>query len=330
MKIFVYEHITGGGCLDGPLPRALLAEASLMVGALLQDLADVPGIELVTLRDWRLPQPSLPIECRPVRDPAQRSAAFEEAVRSTDATWPTAPETGGVLERLAERVLRAGRNLLGSRPDAVRVAASKHATARTLAAAGIATIPTFLGTVPTDVAAAGWVAKPDDGCGCEDTYLFADLPAARAWVERQGAPGRFVLQPYVPGEATSLSVLAAEGRARLLSVNRQRIEQRGAALRFMGSTVNAFADADQRYQRLAERISAALPGLWGYVGVDLVQTESGPVVVEINPRLTTSYAGLHEAIGVNPAALVLRLLNGHHGDLTQVAHGRPVAVDANS
>jgi predicted ATP-grasp superfamily ATP-dependent carboligase len=326
----VYEHITGGGCLDGPLPRALLAEASLMVRALLRDLAAVPGIELVTLRDWRLPPPSLPVECRLARDPAQWSAAFEEAVCSTDATWPIAPETGGVLLSLTERVLRAGRGLLGSRPDAVRVAASKHATACRLAAAGIATIPTFIGTAPADIAAAGWVAKPDDGCGCEDTYLFAALPGARAWVERQCAAGRFVLQPFVPGEAASLSILAAEGRAWLLSVNHQRIERRDAALRFTGTIVNAIADPDRRYQRLAERICAALPGLWGHFGVDLVLTDSGPVVVEINPRLTTSYAGLHDAIGVNPAALVLRLLNGDHCDLTDVAPGRPVAVDAGS
>jgi predicted ATP-grasp superfamily ATP-dependent carboligase len=31
-------------------------------------------------------------------------------------------------------------------------------------------------------------------------------------------------------------------------------------------------------------------------------------VVEINPRLTTSYVGLREAIGVNPAELIIKTL----------------------
>jgi predicted ATP-grasp superfamily ATP-dependent carboligase len=50
--------------------------------------------------------------------------------------------------------------------------------------------------------------------------------------------------------------------------------------------------------------------LWGYVGVDLVLTGDGPVVLEINPRLTTSYCALRPALGLNTAALVLDLLKG--------------------
>ena len=52
----------------------------------------------------------------------------------------------------------------------------------------------------------------------------------------------------------------------------------------------------------------AIPGLWGYVGVDLMLAKEGPVVLEINPRLTTSYCGLRRALGINTAAMVLDLL----------------------
>jgi len=43
------------------------------------------------------------------------------------------------------------------------------------------------------------------------------------------------------------------------------------------------------------------------VGIDLIDTESGPVVLEVNPRLTVSYAGLHSMLGFNPAGKVLAL-----------------------
>jgi predicted ATP-grasp superfamily ATP-dependent carboligase len=49
----------------------------------------------------------------------------------------------------------------------------------------------------------------------------------------------------------------------------------------------------------------ALPGLVGYVGVDLVLTEAGPVVTDVNPRLTTAYLGVRAALDANIAALAL-------------------------
>ena len=52
----------------------------------------------------------------------------------------------------------------------------------------------------------------------------------------------------------------------------------------------------------ALRTCRALPGLRGYVGVDLVLTESEAVVIEVNPRLTTAYLGVRSAIEGNAGA----------------------------
>ena len=57
--------------------------------------------------------------------------------------------------------------------------------------------------------------------------LFADLRAAVHWLESRGDAPRYVLQPYMQGEPLSLSALAREGRAVLLSVNRQDIALHG-------------------------------------------------------------------------------------------------------
>jgi len=52
-------------------------------------------------------------------------------------------------------------------------------------------------------------------------------------------------------------------------------------------------------------------------------------VLEINPRLTTSYAGLGAALSSNPAALVLALLTREIAEIAmpQQPHGYPVKVD---
>ena len=62
---------------------------------------------------------------------------------------------------------------------------------------------------------------------------------------------------------------------------------------------------------VAEKVVESISGLRGYVGVDLVLTQDKPFVVDVNPRLTTSYVGLRKVAGFNVAeALVNAVLNG--------------------
>ena len=54
MRVFAYEHVTGGGLRDHPGIAALAPEAELMLRALVHDLLAVPGVEVSVLRDPRL------------------------------------------------------------------------------------------------------------------------------------------------------------------------------------------------------------------------------------------------------------------------------------
>ena len=49
---------------------------------------------------------------------------------------------------------------------------------------------------------------------------------------------------------------------------------------------------EEEARALASRIVAAVPGLRGYVGVDVMWQEESMTVLEINPRLTLTYTGL--------------------------------------
>ena len=66
----------------------------------------------------------------------------------------------------------------------------------------------------------------------------------------------------------------------------------------------------RRAVRLAQQAVQCIPGLRGYVGVDLVlgKMEDGSEdwAIEINPRLTTSYIGLRQSCRQNLAELMLR------------------------
>jgi predicted ATP-grasp superfamily ATP-dependent carboligase len=327
MRIFAYEHITGGGCVDEALPSSLRAEGELMLRSLVADLTAIADVQVVTTADYRVGLGDLPAERHLVRDRAEWQAAFGELLAASDALWPVAPETAGTLEHLSQAAFAAGRMLLNSRPPAVRLAASKLATACALAAAGIDTIPTFSLENAPRTAAGAWVVKPDDGCGCQDTHFCDDLDAAVRWLEAQPEPQQFVLQPYVSGEPASLCALARDGMAWVLSVNRQRIVVRDDCFAFLGTVINAFADDDGRCSRLAREVAKAVPGLWGFFGIDLILAERGPVVVEINPRLTTSYVGLSAALDCSPAALVLDLVHDEQPFSLPALGAKKVDVD---
>ena len=304
VKVFAYEFASGGGFVGQPLTPGLAREGDMMLRALLDDLARVPGIEVLATRDPRLP-PLHGVDVHVASPDEDPLALYARCVAAADAAWPTAPETDGMLERLASETLRQEKLLLGCRPEAVRLATSKRGTARALASAGIASVPTFAlsdGLPPLD---GPWVTKPDEGAGCTDTLLVPDVRAARERLALM--PDGMVAQPWLEGTSASLSLLCAAGRAALLSVNLQHGEVSDGWLGVGAISVNARRDDDGTLARLGGRIAAAVPGLWGYVGVDLVLTPAGPVVLEINPRLTTSYCGLRRELDLNVAEQVLAL-----------------------
>jgi predicted ATP-grasp superfamily ATP-dependent carboligase len=306
LRVWVGEYLSGADA--DAAPPQLLEAGVRMRDALLEDL----------LR-WRAASPLLGVTVsyalgRGV-EPFGRSTARavppregESALdfqpregRSHDHVWIVAPECGGVLERLARAV--GPRHWIGCTPEAIAVAASKRATLAQLAAHGVCTPLAF------EAEARAWVVKPDDGAGTTDTLRHASRSAAEAdLAERVARDEPATLEPWVDGEALSLSLRCrAGGPPELLAVNRQHIEVSGdGRLRDAGVSIARIALHDARVPALAAlaaRTVEALPGLDGFVGIDLVwHRERGPVAIEVNPRLTCAYAGLSAALGRNLAA----------------------------
>ncbi|MET0081352.1 MAG: ATP-grasp domain-containing protein, partial [Candidatus Thiodiazotropha lotti] len=122
------------------------------------------------------------------------------------------------------------------------------------------------------------------------------------------AGGDYVAQPFIHGTPTSINMLVNHGDALVMSVNHQRIAMTDTGFMLLGCVVNGQLEDKTRFRNLGKAVAAAMPDLWGIIGVDIIDTKEGLQVLEINPRLTTSYVGLKESTGVNPAALVFDLL----------------------
>jgi predicted ATP-grasp superfamily ATP-dependent carboligase len=312
MRILVFEYITGGGLLNEALPETLAREGDQMLQALAIDLARINSIDVVVTRDNRLP--SLDADVQEVRlcSDEKFDEVWAHLLKKVDAVWPIAPETDALLERICDDVIKAGIILLNSSPACVNLAASKQKTLLRLAEEDIPVVPTFSSVETVPQSTGPWVVKPDDGVGCEGLRLYDSIE--QAGHAMQAADGH-ILQPYLQALDLSLSLICEQGSARLLSVNRQQIRRVGDTLMLEGCVVNAHHCNKERFVQLAEAIAQAIPELWGYVGVDLLQCKQGVKVLEINPRLTSSYAVLSKELDCNPAKLVLDLLPQAPGDL---------------
>jgi tyramine---L-glutamate ligase len=315
-KIFVCEFITGGGLCDADLPKNLAKEGALMRDALLQDLHDLP-YEIITTVDARLiednAEPMLCNECFAVNKNDDVWQIWQTQIQAADAVFIIAPETDGVLYKLTQMAEGAKKDslqplwILGCGLSSIKVASSKMATYLALDAAGIASIPTHsYENWPKSHWI--WLAKPNDGAGCSETVCFNNPDDLEDWVEDNHKQFLHVIQAFQPGDAASISCAMLHGKAYLLSCNTQNIEINNQMLSYTGGVINGMRDYWPQFEFIANKIAQALPDLAGYVGIDVIVDDNEIIVVEINPRLTTSYIGLSESIGANPAELIINTL----------------------
>ena len=307
LKILVCEYITGGGFNTTALPDHLAQEGLLMLQGLLDNLNDLTDIHYQVLLDSRIVDKLTvsPAYYTLIGPEHEFQQVFLDQLETCDAAWPIAPETEGILLRLCEIIQASGKILLTSPATAVALAGNKWLTYQQLLAHAIATVATFkqdeFAFVPGE-----WLIKPLDGVGCEDSHIITN---SRVFVEITSSLERekHLIQPHLQGEKTSLSCLFKQGEGWLICANRQHFEVINQHYHLVGITVNFTAKVG-RYLPLVDAIAKAFPDLWGYVGIDLIETAEETLVLEINPRLTTSFVGIAQACGVNCAELVLSLL----------------------
>jgi tyramine---L-glutamate ligase len=295
-----------------------------MRDALLCDLADLNQYTLIGMHDARLAPSPLLAESHAVEgDHNAFKKLFKKLLKQVDYVWLIAPETDGILLALselcyAESTKKNGAKLIGNGFHTVSVGTSKRLSAQTLQAEKIHTIPvyggdelmqpeTFEAILQANRHVTQWLAKPEDGAGCEGIRLFESLAALRDWLRKTDNHLLYFAQAYQTGLSASFSLLCAGGKAWLLSANLQHIVIEGDRLKLTGITVNGASDYWQRFEAIAQKLVNALPDALGYVGVDvIIDAEQDQIyVIDINPRLTTSYIGLREAINHNPAQLIL-------------------------
>ena len=134
----------------------------------------------------------------------------------------------------------------------------------------------------------------------------------------EGEAKQYRLEQFCPGLSASVAVLCGPVGNTALQPCEQRLDLK--TFEYLGGNTPISEEHAKRAKSLALAAIEAMPPTTGYVGVDLVLGDrndgSQDVVIEINPRLTTSYVGLRQACRQNLAQAMLDVACGRPVDLS--------------
>lgn len=284
-----------------------------MLQAILDELKLNKQFQIVLLLDPRFTDLELPNNCAVtwVKD-ANFWPIFEQQLSECDAVLPIAPEQDDLLSQIAACVKAHHKQLWLSEPETVQLCTQKLQTLQVLAQAGLPVVATQWLNHANELTSGPWVIKPNDSMGCQGSMITDKIDLMTL------QPGKnLIVQPYIEGDSLSLSTVFIDGTAYLLSCNRQHIRQQQQAFSLAACTINIPHPLRRQFVSMVDQIAAIMPGLWGYIGIDLiVSPEQGPLILEINTRLTTSYVGLYQATGISPHLQLFNRLNGRSYDFT--------------
>ena len=300
----------------------LRTEGLAMMTALVKDFSEIPNVEVVSTLDDRLTSviPSL-FELDNVYletiSVSSHLSTFERLCHTSDCVLVIAPESCGILEQMTRAAADRGARLLSPDLETVSLFGNKQKTAAWLESHNI---PTTIGTEGNSLAdfqdlkdefSFPAVLKPVDGAGSMDLRMVRTLDELQQLKWRDH--GSYRLESFVPGIPASVSVLLGNSSHHPIILHPCQQLLRSDTLEYQGGRLLPHGEFCRRAMALADRVASEiakrLPDSRGYLGIDMVLGDGseGSVdrVIEINPRMTTSYVGLRAATNQNLANAIL-------------------------
>jgi predicted ATP-grasp superfamily ATP-dependent carboligase len=318
MKILVFEWLMGGGVSDQyPLDEAtleFLEQGRMMLSRVCEDFLE-QGHQLVVPVDrqqtFELPETYQRVD---VKHPSRVPVRLRAVVDQVDAILLIAPETDGCLENVCAWLAPWKEKFISPDVTFVRLAADKWNCQHLLTQAGINCPKSILfdDGVPVDEQIFNslkgpLVIKPIDGAGSEGVSIVEKQNDIHPLIQA----GKFIVQEFVEGIAVSVSAVVSLENAPLFLQPMEQVFKRHPIGPFSHSTPIADPNVVERAKTLAVKTFAKLPPTHGYVSLDMVissRSAAADCVIEINPRLTTSYAFQESSIRLQAARTMANLV----------------------
>jgi len=287
------------------------------------------GHSVTTLLDSRVYMLQPPLEAdhiKSISSSTQIQPIMKENARTVDAACIIAPESNGTLETVVRELEQERVPLANGFSHTISAVGNKCSMLEHAKKIGAATPNSLTLDTHDDVLENSRVIaerigfpailKPESDAGMTGLSKANDKFEVRAAVEKikqESISHRFIVQEYIEGVPTSVSLISTGEEAEAISLNKQKIllSSGFSASRYEGGEVPFESEMKSETMSTAKRVVESYNELKGYVGVDFVLTERSPVVIEVNPRLTTAYVGLREVTPFNAAQAIFDAALNH-------------------
>ena len=345
MKVAVLEYICGGGLLGEPktpmaVYRSLYREGLAMLSALAIDLTRC-GHEVHSCLDQNASADPLfqrlSMSCPQLRVcpvDIQWQEHWIEVALQCDRTIVIVPELHQQLELIVQSLRSAGAAVVASSQRFLQTTSDKWETANHFHESGVCHPATqsltqyklsksfgkeLDGTLPVTL-------KRRDGAGCAGMMHFVSQRMLLARLESPDANELngedWIVQQWHVGQSVSMAIMAGDEWTVVGAVE-QSIELLPAALSsasntyeysnvsYLGGSGPLTIVPNESLDRLAIHVRDALPsGAAGWIGIDFIipismRDENDLIVIEVNPRLTTSYLGYRQWYGHELSDLIV-------------------------
>ncbi len=302
-----------------------------MLEAVCEDLLRSGRYDVCTTRDQRVSLSDLSgLDVFDVSSSEQEWEMFQKLAGDCEGTLIISPELEGILCNRIEWLQKNGLNRLMSSLEAARICADKWQFYQFCLKRGIATPQTY--QWQNDLTEDSefplpfpFIVKPQWGAGSTMTAIIESRKNWTDFLSRRTTEHDFppyLLQPFLSGEQVSIACLISSDRLSPddgKSPDRKRItwcpltKQFFDGLEYRGGVVPYECGYEREIRKIAEQIVKELTGLRGYIGFDflLLPDSDRPVqILEINPRVSTSYLGYRALASEPPAAWLVQPESG--------------------
>jgi predicted ATP-grasp superfamily ATP-dependent carboligase len=302
--IFICEYVTGGGYINKKISKKLFLQAKSILKSLIVDFNKIPNLKIVYTWDYRFKKLKKikNVECFEIkRSPLKK---WNSIIKKSDIFFPIAPETENKLIELI-RLNKFKKKMLSNEINAIKISSSKYKTYKFLQKNSIPTLKTFNLKKNDLKIAKNWVAKPDDGAGCEENYIFSNKKNLFNFLNLHK---NFVVQPLVKGVSYSANVIPIKNKVFILNFNKQKISYEKKKMVFKGTKFIKRIPFETKIKENIRNIYKNLAGLNSFFGIDFIISNKKIFFLDINPRITTSYENISKNLKINAAKKILNTL----------------------
>lgn len=304
MKIFLYEWSCAEFLDSNQTNSSIAREGRAMFWCLANDILEM-GYSIATIcQENLIPHNEKVNWVAPNK--MDISNQFKEIANLCDRAIIIAPEFNDILIQRLEWLEKTKCENSGCSIESVRLTGDKLKMYHFWRKNNVPTISTWANL--NDISKHNtYIVKPRHGAGSCNTQIVRKKSDLESIINDSinSDSFHFIIQPFYEGIPISIAVLidAANKTRSFLPACTQLIKIHSDQLEYHGGECPLDVLLQQRAENVARISLKDIDGLTGWIGIDMIMGKdlngSNDVVVEINPRLTTSYIGLRKLIQQN-------------------------------